>query len=62
MNARNSLFFLTFAHEVFTQMHYGVTNDLAALCLVMLAVVAICVGLLAVAGRLLGRWPGEVRS
>jgi iron(III) transport system permease protein len=29
----------TFAHEVFTQMHYGVTNDLAALCLVLLAVV-----------------------
>jgi iron(III) transport system permease protein len=29
----------TFAHEVFTQMHYGVTNDLAALCLVLLAAV-----------------------
>lgn len=28
----------TFAHEVFTQMHYGVTNDLAALGLVLLAV------------------------
>lgn len=26
----------TFAHEVFTQMHYGVTNDLAALCLWLL--------------------------
>jgi iron(III) transport system permease protein len=29
----------TFAHEVFVQMHYGVSNDLAALCLVLLAVV-----------------------
>jgi iron(III) transport system permease protein len=29
----------TFAHEVFTQMHYGVTNDLAALCLILLAAV-----------------------
>ena len=31
----------TFAHEVFTQMHYGVTNDLAALCLVLLLVVGL---------------------
>jgi ABC-type Fe3+ transport system permease subunit len=31
----------TFAHEVFTQMHYGVTNRLAALCLVLLATVAV---------------------
>jgi ABC-type Fe3+ transport system permease subunit len=29
----------TFAHEVFTQMHYGVTNDLAALCLWLLLTV-----------------------
>lgn len=29
----------TFAHQVFTQMHYGVTNDLAALCLVLLVIV-----------------------
>jgi iron(III) transport system permease protein len=29
----------TFAHEVFTQMHYGVTNDLAALCLWLLLAV-----------------------
>jgi iron(III) transport system permease protein len=29
----------SFTHEVFTQMHYGVTNDLAALCLVLLAAV-----------------------
>ena len=27
----------TFTHEVFTQMHYGVTNDLAGLCLILLA-------------------------
>jgi len=31
----------TFAHEVFNQMHYGVTNDLAALCLVLLAAVVL---------------------
>ena len=31
----------TFAHEVFTQMHYGVTNDLAALGLVLLAAVLV---------------------
>lgn len=30
----------TFAHKIFEQMHYGVTNDLAALCLVLLAMVA----------------------
>jgi ABC-type Fe3+ transport system permease subunit len=29
----------TFAHEVFTQMHYGVTNDLAAFCLILLGTV-----------------------
>jgi iron(III) transport system permease protein len=29
----------TWAHEVFTQMHYGVTNDLAARCLLLLAAV-----------------------
>lgn len=29
-----------FAHEVFAQMHYGVTNSLAALCLVLLGVAA----------------------
>jgi iron(III) transport system permease protein len=37
----------TFAHEVFDQMHYGVTNDLAALCLVLLAMIvgaAACYG------------------
>jgi iron(III) transport system permease protein len=30
----------TFAHWVFNQMHYGVTNQLAAMCLVLLALVA----------------------
>jgi iron(III) transport system permease protein len=30
----------TWAHEVFTQMHYGVTNDLAARCLLLLVLVA----------------------
>jgi iron(III) transport system permease protein len=36
----------TFAQEVFDRMHYGVTNDLAALCLILLATVllgGICV-------------------
>jgi iron(III) transport system permease protein len=36
----------TFTHEVFVQMHYGVANDLAARCLLLLAVVL--VGMLAV--------------
>jgi iron(III) transport system permease protein len=30
----------TFAHEVFSRMHYGVSNDLAAMCLVLLGLVA----------------------
>ena len=30
---------VTFAHQVFTLMHYGLSNDLAAHCLLMLAVV-----------------------
>jgi iron(III) transport system permease protein len=41
----------TFAHEVFTQMHYGVTNDLAAFCLVLLGTVTLGGALVAVAGR-----------
>ena len=42
-----------FAHEIFELMHYGVTNDLAALCLVLLALVALGgVGWAAVASRL----------
>jgi iron(III) transport system permease protein len=44
----------TFAHEVFTQMHYGVTNDLAALCLILLAVVVLGASVLAT-GRVLSR-------
>jgi ABC-type Fe3+ transport system permease subunit len=31
----------TFAHEVFAQMHYGVGNDVAALCLLLLAIVLV---------------------
>ncbi|TMQ34127.1 MAG: ABC transporter permease subunit [Planctomycetota bacterium] len=31
---------MTFAQEVFVQMHYGVNSDLAALCLILLAMVA----------------------
>jgi iron(III) transport system permease protein len=31
----------TFAHEIFTQMHYGVTNHLAAMCLWLLILVAV---------------------
>jgi iron(III) transport system permease protein len=31
----------TFAHEIFNQMHYGVTNDVAAHCLVLLAAVVV---------------------
>jgi iron(III) transport system permease protein len=30
----------TFGHEVFSQMHYGVSNDLAAMCLLLTAIVA----------------------
>jgi iron(III) transport system permease protein len=39
----------TFAQEVFDQMHYGVTNDLAALCLLLLAVVLL-------GGSIFGFW------
>jgi ABC-type Fe3+ transport system permease subunit len=45
----------TFAHEVFTQMHYGVTNDLAAFCLILLAAVTLGGVLVAAAGRALRR-------
>jgi iron(III) transport system permease protein len=38
----------TFTHEIFVQMHYGVANDLAARCLLLLAVVL--AGMLAVTG------------
>jgi iron(III) transport system permease protein len=30
----------TFGHEVFSQMHYGVSNDLAAMCLLLTALIA----------------------
>jgi iron(III) transport system permease protein len=41
----------TFAHEVFDQMHYGVSNDLAALCLVLLLVVLASACMVAALGR-----------
>jgi iron(III) transport system permease protein len=40
----------TFSHWVFNQMHYGVTNRLAALCLVMLALVGVGGALVALVG------------
>lgn len=43
----------TFAHEVFSQMHYGVTNDLAALCLLLLAAVTLGAGIWAGAAGLI---------
>lgn len=46
----------TFAHEVFNQMHYGVTNDLAALCLLLLAAVLVLTIMLLAASRM--RNPG----
>jgi ABC-type Fe3+ transport system permease subunit len=45
---------ITFAHEVFTQMHYGVTNDLAALCLLLL-------GAVVVGGLLVATWEAWLR-
>jgi iron(III) transport system permease protein len=42
----------SFAEVVFTQMHYGVTNHLAAQCLLLLAAVAVGGGLVLAAGRL----------
>jgi iron(III) transport system permease protein len=44
----------TFAHELFGQMHYGATRDVAALCLLLLGVVAIGGALVAALGWL---WP-----
>ena len=41
----------TFAHEVFSLMHYGLSNDLAALCLLLLAAVLFATVLLRVAMR-----------
>jgi hypothetical protein len=36
-------------------MHYGVTNDLAAFCLILLAAVTLGGVLVALAGRVIGR-------
>lgn len=44
----------TFAHELFNQMHYGVTNHLAALALILLAAVGVSGALLAILLRLHG--------
>jgi iron(III) transport system permease protein len=41
----------TFAHEVFNQMHYGVTNHLAGLCLVLLLLVGLGGAAVALVGR-----------
>jgi ABC-type spermidine/putrescine transport system permease subunit II len=30
----------TFGHEVFSQMHYGVSNDLAAMCLLLVVLIS----------------------
>ena len=42
----------SFAHAVFTQMHFGVTNDLAALCLVHLLAIIGCFTLFAIVSHL----------
>jgi iron(III) transport system permease protein len=47
----------TFAHEIFMLMHSGVTNDLAALCLVLLGLVVVGGAVLVGARRLLQRRP-----
>jgi iron(III) transport system permease protein len=53
----------TFCHEVFNKMHYGVTRDLAAVCLMLLAVVVLGGVAAAVLGRLWGSTPnGERRG
>ena len=49
----------TFTHEVFNKMHYGVTSDLAAVCLMLLAVVVLGGVAAAVLGRLWGLTPGS---
>lgn len=47
----------TFVLELFNQMHYGVKNNLSALCLVLLTMVGLGGGFLAVIRRLFpGRW------
>jgi ABC-type spermidine/putrescine transport system permease subunit II len=47
----------SFAEVVFTQMHYGVTNHLAAQCLLLLAAVAVGGALVLAAGRLAREGP-----
>lgn len=44
-----------FAHEIFEQMHYGVGNELAALCLILL-------GFVGIGGGILAFWVGNVTS
>lgn len=46
----------TFAHEIFNQMHYGVTNDVAAHCLVLLAAVVVGGAVVAGCDWLLGQF------
>lgn len=48
-----------FAHEVFTRMHFGVTPDLAALCLVVLLLAALGGMLVAIISLLLQQRHGE---
>jgi hypothetical protein len=53
----------TYAEGIFVQMHYGVTNDLAARCLWLLAAVAAGGALTALAGRISsvrGRKPSSI--
>lgn len=48
----------TWAHQVFTAMHFGVTNDLAARCLLLLAAVGLAGSVLLLSfGRAAGRRP-----
>jgi ABC-type spermidine/putrescine transport system permease subunit II len=51
----------TFTHEVFIQMHNGVSNDLAALCLVLLAVI-VAGGAIVGAMNMLTRAPLRMES
>jgi iron(III) transport system permease protein len=46
---------MTFAHEVFIQMHNGVTNDVPALCLILLGVVLVGGTAVAILGQVLGQ-------
>jgi iron(III) transport system permease protein len=52
----------TFAHEIFVQMHYGVANDLAARCLLLLAVVMLGGALVAGATWLLRKKTGAFQA